>query len=117
MNRERIGKLLTLRDSGANSSLGSGAKSKAFRDVRPDGGVVTQRTANPLPHADFRDSSHNSPSVPRIDFQGLSGLSANTAQGIEAGTDETPTAAQPEGQERGPEASPEHQSQSQRTHP
>jgi hypothetical protein len=80
MNRERIGKLLTLRDSGANSPLGLGAKSKAFRDVRPDGGVVTQRTANPLPLADFRDSSHNSPSVPRISFQGLSGLGANAAQ-------------------------------------
>jgi hypothetical protein len=38
---------------------------------RPDGGVVTQRTANPLPRAHFRDSSHNSPSVPRIAFKGL----------------------------------------------
>jgi hypothetical protein len=70
--------------------------------TRPDGGVVTQRTANPLPRAGFRDSSHNSPSVPCISFQGLSGLSANAAQGIEAGTDETPTAAQPEGREPGP---------------
>jgi hypothetical protein len=44
---------------------------------RPDGGVVTQRTANPLTVADFRDSSLNSPSVPLIAFQGLSCLSAN----------------------------------------
>jgi hypothetical protein len=44
---------------------------------RPDGGVVTQRTANPLPLAHFRDSSHNSRSVPRIAFQGLSAWSAN----------------------------------------
>jgi hypothetical protein len=71
MNRERNGKLLTNRDLGANSPLGSGAKNKVFRDVRPDGGVVTQRTANPLPLADFRDSSLNSRSVPRIAFQGL----------------------------------------------
>lgn len=47
---------------------------------RPDGGVVTQRTANPLPRPAFRDSSHNSPSVPRIAFQGLSRPSANAAQ-------------------------------------
>jgi hypothetical protein len=46
---------------------------------RPDGGVVTQRTANPLTVADFRDSSLNSPSVPRTAFQGLSGPSANAA--------------------------------------
>jgi hypothetical protein len=47
---------------------------------RPDGGVVTQRTANPLPHTRNRQSSHNSRSVRAISFQGLSGPSANTAQ-------------------------------------
>jgi hypothetical protein len=106
MNRERNGKLLTNRDLGANSPLGSGAKNKVFRDVRPDGGVVTQRTANPLPLADFRDSSLNSLSVPRMAFQGLMRASANSAQGIEAGTDETPRAAQPVGQEPGPKDAP-----------
>jgi hypothetical protein len=45
--------------------------------LRPDGGVVTQRTANPVPQARFRDSWHNSPSVPCIAFQGLSIWSAN----------------------------------------
>jgi hypothetical protein len=84
MNRERIGKLLTLRDSGANSTLATGEKTKQFRAVRPDGGVVTQRTANPLSLADFRDTSHNSPSVPRIAFQGLSAPSANAAQAMVA---------------------------------
>ena len=56
---------------------------------RPDGGVVTQRTANPLSLADFRHSWHNSPSVPHIVFQGLSGLSANAAQGMETRRAET----------------------------
>jgi hypothetical protein len=37
---------------------------------RPDGGVVTQRTANPLPRAAFRDTLHNSPSVPRAACRG-----------------------------------------------
>jgi hypothetical protein len=52
MNRERNGKLLTFRDSGANSTLAATVKS-GNPDVRPDGGVVTQRTANPRPLADF----------------------------------------------------------------
>jgi integrase len=56
MNRERTAKLLN------HTGL---AVLK-----RPDGGVVTQRTANPLPRTQrreaIRDSSHNSPSVPRI---------------------------------------------------
>jgi hypothetical protein len=63
MNRERTAKLLN--------------RTGLAVLKRPDGGVVTQRTANPLPLADFRDSSHNSPSVPRIAFQGLSAWSAN----------------------------------------
>jgi hypothetical protein len=63
MNRERTKKLL--KHTGLAVLKG------------PDGGVVTQRTANPLSRPDFRDSSHNSRSVPRIAFQGLSGPSAN----------------------------------------
>jgi hypothetical protein len=63
MNRERTAKLL---------------KSTGLAVLkRPDGGVVTQRTANPLPLAHFRDSSHNSPSVPRMAFQWLMRSSAN----------------------------------------
>jgi hypothetical protein len=46
---------------------------------RPDGGVVTQRTANPLSLAHFLDSSLFSPSVPRMAFQGLMRSSANRA--------------------------------------
>jgi hypothetical protein len=53
------------------------AKTGGNLPLRPDGGVVTQRTANPLTVARFRDSSHNSPSVPPIAFQGLRGRSAN----------------------------------------
>lgn len=45
MNRERIGKLLTAQDSGANQGRLSGHKLLK----RPDGGEVTQRTANPRP--------------------------------------------------------------------
>jgi hypothetical protein len=68
MNRERNKKLLT----------GTG-----FRVLtRPDGGVVTQRTANPLPRAETRDSSRPSRSVLRIVCQGADVPSAN-AQGIE----------------------------------
>ena len=63
MNRERTAKLL---------------KSTGLAVLKwPDGGVVTQRTANPLTVARFRDSSHNSPSVPPIAFQGLRERSAN----------------------------------------
>jgi hypothetical protein len=47
---------------------------------RPDGGVVTQRTANPLPSAHFRHSWQFSPSVPRTTFQGLRRSSANRAR-------------------------------------
>jgi hypothetical protein len=85
MNRERNGKLLTNRDLGANSPLGSGAKSKVFRDVRPDGGVVTQRTANPLPLADFRDSSRHFTFCSAHSFQGLMRPSANSAQADRSG--------------------------------
>jgi hypothetical protein len=64
MNREQTAKLL---------------KSTGLAVLKwPDGGVVTQRTANPLSRADFRHSSHNSPSVPRIAFQGLMRASANS---------------------------------------
>ena len=65
MNRERTEKLLKGRGLGVLK--------------RPDGGVVTQRTANPLPLAGSRNSSHVSPSVPRTAFQGLSGAGANAA--------------------------------------
>jgi hypothetical protein len=62
MNRERTAKLL---------------KHTGLAVLKwPDGGVVTQRTANPRPLAHFRDSSRNSRSVPRIAFQGLSPWSA-----------------------------------------
>jgi hypothetical protein len=56
---------------------------------RPDGGVVTQRTANPLTRPRFRQSLHNSPSVPRIAFQGLSAPTANSAKAIETRSAET----------------------------
>jgi hypothetical protein len=79
MNRERNGKLLTLRDSGANSTPATGEKPKQFRAVRPDGGVVTQRTANPLTVADFRDSWTSSRSVRANSFQWLRRASANRA--------------------------------------
>jgi hypothetical protein len=49
MNRERNKKLLT--------GTGFGVL------TRPDGGVVTQRTANPLPRAGFRQSLRVSRSV------------------------------------------------------
>jgi hypothetical protein len=62
MNRERTAKLLKCTGLAVLK--------------RPDGGVVTQRTANPLSLAHFRDSSRNSLSVPRIAFQGLSPWSA-----------------------------------------
>jgi hypothetical protein len=56
---------------------GGSVRNGGFLPLRPDGGVVTQRTANPLTVARFRDSSHNSPSVPPIAFQGLRDRSAN----------------------------------------
>jgi hypothetical protein len=51
-----------------------------FLPQRPDGGVVTQRTANPLSTTHFRDSLHVSPSVPRTTFQGLRRSGANRAR-------------------------------------
>jgi hypothetical protein len=63
MNRERSGKLLNP----------TGLAVLKW----PDGGVVTQRTANSLPLAEKRDTSHYSPSVPRIAFQWLRRSSAN----------------------------------------
>lgn len=38
--------------------------------MRPDGGVVTQRTANQLPLAKFRDSLHFLPSQGHTGFYG-----------------------------------------------
>jgi hypothetical protein len=86
---------------------------------RPDGGVVTQRTANPMPLASLRDSSHNSPSVPRISFQGLSGLSANAAQADTHGNRRDVEQARPArvGSAVGNADAPETPSPSQRTHP
>ena len=63
MNRERKGKLLT--------GTGFGVL------TRPDGGVVTQRTANPLPRRDSRDSLLVSRSVPRADCRGADVPMAN----------------------------------------
>jgi hypothetical protein len=64
MNRERNGKLL---------------KVAGFRVLkRPDGGVVTQRTANPLTLADSRDSWASSRFVPANSFQELRRSGANT---------------------------------------
>jgi hypothetical protein len=74
MNRERNGKLLT------RTGLAVLTGSQKWRK-RPDGGVVTQRTANPLPHPDFRHSLHNSPFVPGIACRGADVPSAN-AQGM-----------------------------------
>jgi hypothetical protein len=64
MNRERTAKLLK--------------RTGLAVLKRPDGGVVTQRTANPLSRAENPHSSHNSRSVPRASFQGLRRRSANS---------------------------------------
>jgi hypothetical protein len=74
MNRERNGKLLT------HTGLAVLTGPQKWRK-RPDGGVVTQRTANPLPRPDFRHSSHHSPSVPGIVRRGADVPTAN-AQGM-----------------------------------
>jgi len=71
MNRERNGKLLT----------GTGfevlTRPEKWRKW-PDGGVVTQRTANPMPSAEKSHSSRNSPFVRATSFQGLRRSSANS---------------------------------------
>src|SRR5262245_22138765 len=48
---------------------------------RPDGGVVTQRTANPLPRPENRQSSLLSRFVRTASFQGLRRSSANSYPG------------------------------------
>ena len=45
--------------------------------IRPDGGVVTQRTANPLSMAEKRESLQFSPFVHGIMNQGVMPMSAN----------------------------------------
>lgn len=54
MNRERNGKLLTARNFGANLAASNWSKNQRSYRLRPDGGVVTQGTANPLPRPAFR---------------------------------------------------------------
>jgi hypothetical protein len=53
-----------------------------FLPQRPDGGVVTQRTANPLSAAHFRDSWRNSPFVPSIVCREADVPSANSRAGV-----------------------------------
>jgi hypothetical protein len=73
MNRERNGKLLT------STGFEVLTRRQKWRK-RPDGGVVTQRTANPLPLAHSRDSSHFSRSVPGRVCYGAFVPSANRAR-------------------------------------
>jgi hypothetical protein len=70
MNHERNGKLLT--GTGLAVLTGPGKWRKW-----PDGGVVTQRTANPRPRQQNRQSSHVSRSVPRAESQALRRAIAN----------------------------------------
>jgi hypothetical protein len=85
-NREtaNCGRIQVLTRSGGSAINGGNLP------LRPDGGVVTQRTANPMPPAENRHSSRPSPSVPPINFQGLRRSTANPQKPIEAGTAKTP---------------------------
>jgi hypothetical protein len=53
MNREQRKKLLKAPDSAAKSISSRHPKTARSPELRPDGGVVTQRTANPLPTRRF----------------------------------------------------------------
>jgi hypothetical protein len=71
------------RETANGSGFGCKPVSGAFRKtggklpIRPDGGVVTQRTANPLPHPNSRESLLSSRSVPRTVCRGADVLIAN----------------------------------------
>jgi hypothetical protein len=53
MNHEQSGKLLKAQDSTAKFLCSVPREMAVFRRLRPDGGVVTQRTANPRPDRRF----------------------------------------------------------------
>jgi hypothetical protein len=82
MNHERNGKLLTGIGQAVLTRSDGGAGNGGNQPIRPDGGVVTQRTANPLPRAENRHSLHFPPRLSRIGPRGEICSPANSAQGM-----------------------------------
>jgi len=65
------------RDLTANS-VSADAENTNKSNSWPDGGVVTQRTANPLASAENSHFSHDSPFVRFMQFHGVTGRTANS---------------------------------------
>ena len=84
MNHERNGKLLTGIGQAVLTRSDGEAGNGGNQPKRPDGGVVTQRTANPLPRAENRHSLHFPPRLSRIGSRGEICSPANSAQAIPA---------------------------------